>query len=106
MREATWRGLAILVAVALVVATPGCSRGGIDGEYADEMGVTSYTFKPGGKVILSSLGARMELDYAVDGKDVKILMPGGGAMVLTVLDDGSLGGGPLGMKYRKASGKK
>jgi hypothetical protein len=92
-----------LVAVLLAALLPwGCTRRGLSGEYADEMGVSSYTFKPNGKVVMSTLGARMELDYELDGNDVKIKMPGA-TMLLGIEKDGALAG-PMGVRYRKREG--
>lgn len=70
----------------------------IDGVYADQMGVTTYTFKSG-KVIISALGVGTEMDYKVEDGKVKILSPQG-TMVLDILEDGSIQG-PLGMKLHK-----
>jgi hypothetical protein len=75
-------------------------RSRLDGEYSDSVtGISSYTFKPNGKVVMSTFGIGMEMDYEVDGNEVKI-KTGGGNMILKVEDDGSLGG-PLGIRFSK-----
>ena len=64
----------------------------------DENGVLSYTFKSG-KVIQSTLGMKSEMDYKVEDGKVKIGPPQG-AMVMTILKDGSIEG-PMGIKLIK-----
>lgn len=76
---------------------------GVSGTYTDSMGITSYTFESGGKVEVSTMGATMEMHYAVDGNKVKIALSGnadGPTQVLTIQPDGSIAG-PGGIKLTK-----
>ncbi|MFI0545556.1 MAG: hypothetical protein ACH34Y_01365 [Brachymonas sp.] len=88
-----------LLALSVLLAACGAK---IDGTYADEMGVTSYTFKSG-KVIVSALGMGTEMDYKVEDNKVKITSPQG-TMVMDILADGSIQG-PLGMTLKKRADK-
>jgi hypothetical protein len=88
--------LALLLATLLLAA---CG-GGLNGTYTDSMGVASYTFKSGGKVEMSAMGASVEMPYEVDGNKVKIKLPGGAAQVLTINPDGSIAG-PGGIKLTR-----
>lgn len=80
--------LAPLLASLLLAA---CG-GGLSGTYTDPMGISSYTFEPGGKVEMSAMGASVEMPYEVDGNKVRIKLPGGAAQVLTIKPDGSISG--------------
>jgi hypothetical protein len=84
--------------VALVVFLSACSSG-LDGTYTDDIGITSYTFKSGGKVAVSTMGIETELDYKVEDGKVKIGSPQG-TLVMTILEDGSIRG-PMGIKLTK-----
>jgi len=86
--------LPLLAALLLAACGPR-----IEGTYADPTGLSKYEFQSGGKVYVSVLGAKTELKYEVDGKNVKIIGSSGN-QVLTLLDDGSLQG-PLGIKLKK-----
>jgi hypothetical protein len=88
-----------LLAFSALLAACGAK---IDGTYADDMGVTSYTFKSG-KVIVSALGMGTEMDYKVEDNKVKITSPQG-TMVMDILADGSIQG-PLGMTLKKKADK-
>lgn len=91
--------LAPLVATLLLA---GCG-GGISGTYTDPMGISSYTFEPGGKVEMSAMGATVEMHYTVDGNKVKIGLTGdsnGPTQVLTIQSDGSIAG-PGGIELTK-----
>ena len=72
----------------------------LDGTYADESGMMNYTFKSNGKVSQSAMGTEVEMNYEVDGNKIKVLMPQGVSMVMTLQDDGSIKG-PMGMKLTK-----
>ena len=88
-----------LLALSVLLAACGAK---IDGTYADDMGVTTYTFKSG-KVIVSALGMGTEMDYKVEDNKVKITSPQG-TMVMDILADGSIQG-PLGMTLKKKADK-
>ena len=89
----------LLISLLALLAACGAK---IDGTYADEMGVTTYTFKSG-KVIVSALGMGTEMDYKVEDDKVKITSPQG-TMVMDILADGSIQG-PLGIKLVKQAEK-
>lgn len=73
----------------------------IAGTYTDAMGLTSFTFKSGDKVAMTTMGIETVLDYKVEDGKVKIGSDQG-AMVLTLLEDGSLQG-PLGFTFTKTA---
>lgn len=84
--------------VALIALLSACGPR-ISGTYTDPMGMTSFTFKSGDKVAMTTMGIETELNYTVDEGKVKIGSERG-TMVLTQLEDGSLQG-PLGIKFTK-----
>lgn len=86
-------------AAALAVSLLACNSGGLDGTYADENGIASYTFRPGGKVALTTMGTETEMNYKVEDGKVKI-GSAAGPLVMTILDDGSIQG-PMGVKLTK-----
>jgi hypothetical protein len=88
-----------VLALSTVLAACGAK---LDGTYADEMGVSSYTFKSG-KVVVSALGMGTEMDYKVEDNKVKIVSPQG-TMVMNILADGSIEG-PMGIKLVKQAEK-
>ena len=94
----------LLISLLPLLALLAACGAKIDGTYADEMGVTTYTFKSG-KVIVSALGMGMgtEMDYKVEDNKVKITSPQG-TMVMDILADGAIQG-PLGMKLVKKAEK-
>lgn len=84
-------------AVALVLTACGS---GINGTYSDDSGMVSYQFESGGKMYTKAMGMESELRYSVDGDRVKIEVPGGGNMIMTLNKDGTLKG-PMGMVLKK-----
>lgn len=76
----------------------------VEGTYADQMGMTTYTFKGKDKVYMSVMGNETELKYSVDDDKIKIEGPQGN-MIFTRNDDGSLIG-PMGMKLVKQADEK
>lgn len=72
-KNQTMKKVLLIPLLALSVLLAACGAK-IDGTYADEMGVTSYTFKSG-KVIVSALGMGTEMDYKVEDNKVKITSP-------------------------------
>ena len=68
---------------------------GMDGTYSDQLGMTTYSFKPDGKVVLEVLGTATELSYELDGEKLKIVSPQGN-LIMTVKDKDSIVG-PMGM---------
>ncbi len=82
-------GIAVLVLATLVAG--GCGGGGLEGTYADDMGVVSYEFMSGGKVMITGpFGNAVELNYEVDGDRVLVRASEGAAQVLTITPEGHL----------------
>lgn len=86
----------LLIAAALALTACGPR---LSGTYTDAAGLMSFTFKSGDKVAMTTMGIETELDYKIEDKQVKIGNEKG-AMVLTLLDDGSMQG-PMGVKLTK-----
>lgn len=87
----------IYLAIAVLLLSACDSN--VEGTYSDKMGITSYTFDSGDKVLMSTMGTEVEMNYEVDGDKVKLATPQGN-LVLTLLEDGSIKG-PMGMKLTK-----
>lgn len=87
----------IYLAIAVLLLSACGSN--VEGTYSDKMGITSYTFDSGDKVLMSTMGTEVEMNYEVDGDKVKLATPQGN-LVLTLLEDGSIRG-PMGMKLTK-----
>ena len=71
----------------------------LNGTYSDSLGISEYTFKDDGTLLISAMGTEIERPYEVNGDKIKLLGPGG-ALVLTLLPDGSIRG-PLGQILTK-----
>lgn len=84
--------------VALITLLSACGSR-ISGTYTDPMGMTSFTFKSGDTVAMTTMGIETELNYTVEDGKVKIGSDKG-KMVLTILEDDSLQG-PMGIKFTK-----
>ncbi|MBX3672644.1 MAG: hypothetical protein KF776_06685 [Burkholderiales bacterium] len=54
--------------------------------------MVTFTFESGGKLYAKTMGVTQELKYEVDGKKIKIALPDGANVLLTVAEDGSLDG--------------
>lgn len=91
--------LMLVLSVALLVSA--CKQQ-LDGVYSDQMEVTTYTFKPDGKMVISALGSQVfEATYEIEGNNIKIVVPSGqGDMVMTLMKDGSIQG-PMGIVLTK-----
>ncbi len=87
--------------VAMLCLLSACSHG-ISGVYTDAMGVSRYTFEPGGKLTIEVMGVAQETTYERDGDSLKVALPQKGASItFTVQKDGTLQG-PLGIRLEKA----
>ncbi len=87
--------------IAVLCLLSACSQG-IKGVYADAMGVTRYSFTPGGTVTIEAMGISQETTYVREGDTLKVALPQKGASLnFTINEDGSLGG-PLGIRLEKA----
>ena len=93
----SWLGLVVALALA------GCGGGGgIEGTYADDSGVVSYEFQGNGKVLVTSIGGTVELEYEVEGEKVKVrAAEEAPAQVLTITEDGDLDMGMAVLKKRE-----
>ncbi len=91
LKETEMKKLCILCLALLLTA---CGSG-LNGTYSDEFGMSTYSFKPDGKVVLEVLGNATELSYELDGEKLKIVSPQGN-FIMTVKDKDSIVG-PMGM---------
>ncbi|TYT25665.1 hypothetical protein FZO89_05005 [Luteimonas viscosa] len=89
-----------LLSIPLVVLA-GCG-GGLAGTFEDEMGLSTYTFERGGRVVQSTAlaGVELELRYEIEGDRVRIMHPDASdaALVLTRIDADTLSG-PMGLRF-------
>ena len=92
-----------LVALALaVLVVASCGGASLSGEYADDSGMFTYNFKPGGKVEMTTLGGTVEMHYELEDGKVKVGMAGGPQQVFTIDKEGCLdGGGMMGKLCKK-----
>lgn len=81
--------------LGLLAALLSACSAGLDGTYADGVGLTRYTFRSDGTVTLRMMGTEVEMPYAVEGDKIKVGPPDN-RLVLTRRPDGSLEG-PLGV---------
>ncbi len=95
-RPTARHALLVLAAAPLLLAACGKK---LEGTYSDPTGVVQFTFQSNGKVVQSTMGARVELPYEIDGKDVRLNAPQG-TMLMKINDDGSLEG-PMGMTLKR-----
>ena len=81
------------------IALAGCGDR-ISGTYADEAGVTSYTFAGDGDVKILVLGAEVDAEYRLDSDKV-LISSAQGTVVLTLRDDRLYG--PMGLELIRQS---
>jgi len=91
-----WRRAAVAGLVAMLLSACGA---GLEGTYADGVGLTRYTFRGDGTVTMRMMGTEVEVPYEVEGDKVKVGPPDN-RLVLTRQPDGSLEG-PLGVKLTR-----
>lgn len=96
------RHIALVTALAVAGGLAACGGSGIEGTYSDDMGVVSYDFGSGGKVLVTGpFGAAVEMEYERDGD--RILVGGADSsarQVLTITDEGHLDMGVTVLKKR------
>ena len=85
----------LLMSAALI----GCGNG-VSGTYADDAGVTRYTFAGNGGVTIHVLGAEVEAEYSLDGDKV-LVSSAQGTVVLQRRDDRLYG--PMGLELTRQS---
>lgn len=90
----------VLVAIAVSICLTACGQS-ISGTYQDKLGIATFTFESGGKLYAKTMGITQELKYEVDGKRIKVTLPEGGNVLLTVTEDGSLDGWMSGKLIKK-----
>ena len=96
-----------LVALALaVLVVASCGGASLSGEYADDSGMFTYNFKPGGKVEITTnvLGTSqtVEMHYELEEGKVKVGTAGGPQQVITIDKEGCLDmGGIVGKLCKK-----
>lgn len=84
----------------LVLALIGCGQK-LSGTYTDPLGVAEYEFKSNGKVVQKVLGVKIEMDYQLDGNEIRFAsIPGAPAIILTLNPDGTIEA-PMGVKLSK-----
>lgn len=77
-------------AIAFSILLAACGQS-ISGTYWDKSGST-LVFESGGKLYMKTWGITQELKYEVDGKTIKVILPGGVNTILAMNNDGSLDG--------------
>lgn len=92
----------LIVASSLVLFGCGSKLSGVYSQNRPPQGKISYEFKSNGKVLIDRVddGMKFELPYELDGKNIKLISPQGGAAVLTLVDADTIEG-PMGMKLVK-----
>lgn len=85
----------ILIISLLSLWLTACGSG-LEGTYADDIGIYNYTFEPNGKVMISEKGQMQEYEYHIDGDEVFIDLSETDEEVLVINEDGSLS--PKGLK--------
>lgn len=95
------KGLAI---VALAAGLLSACSDRLKGTFADDMGMSSLTFRGDGTVVQASglAGVELEMRYEVEGDKVRLTHPeaAGATLVLTRLDDDTLSG-PMGIRFKR-----
>jgi hypothetical protein len=98
--------------VALIVVTltlfllSGCDSG-LNGTYTPDGNspygnmISSLTFKPGGKVEVTTLGMTQEVSYEREGMKIKVMTDGKTSTIFTIDEKGCLDGGKLIGKFCK-----
>lgn len=84
----------IAVGGCLTVGFLTMSCGGPSGVYQNSNGGVVLNLKSGGEATFSMMGESQPCKYTTESKKVTLTCGDEGAMVLTVLDDGSLAGPP------------
>jgi len=86
------RRIAVGGSLAAGIMMTGC--GGPSGVYQSSNGAVVLNLKSGGEATFSMMGESQPCKYTSESKKVTLTCGDEGAMVLTVLDDGSLMGPP------------
>jgi hypothetical protein len=95
-----------LLVVTLTLFLSGCDSG-LNGTYTPDGNspygnmISSLTFKPGGKVEVTTLGMTQEVSYEREGMKVKVMTDGKTSTIFTIDEKGCLDGGKLIGKFCK-----
>lgn len=95
-----------LLALLLTLFLSGCDSG-LNGTYTPDGNspygnmISSLTFKPGGKVEVTTLGMTQEVSYEREGMKVKVTTDGNTSTIFTIDENGCLDGGQLIGKFCK-----
>jgi hypothetical protein len=81
----------------LSIALAGCGEA-LSGRFADDAGVTNYTFARNGRVTISVLGTDVDAEYRLDGDKVMV-SSAQGTVVLTRREDRLYG--PMGLELKR-----
>lgn len=88
-----------IICVFLLAWLSACGQK-LSGTYTDKYGVVEMTFSSSDKLRWNTMGFQTELDYTVEGDDIKVQNPQGGAtLIFTLNKDGSISG--MGSTLRK-----
>jgi hypothetical protein len=89
--------IGLLVLSLLLLSACGSKLDGTTYQISNPIaGKISLKFESGGKVYMKVMGAETEMKYEVDGNKVKLITPQGN-QILTLREDGSLEGMPIGI---------
>jgi|APSaa5957512493_1039668.scaffolds.fasta_scaffold141226_2 hypothetical protein len=75
--------------IAFLAASLAACGPGLEGEYTDARGLSTYTFESDGTLTVRFLGQEKELEYEMDGNKIKIITARGGKAIMTLSDDES-----------------
>lgn len=89
----------LLFTTVLAMLLTACGKS-LDGTYVDGSGMMEYKFESNGKVYAGAMGMETELEYEIDGEKLKIYAPDGENQILTLNEDGTIGG-PMGITLKK-----
>lgn len=75
-----------MATIALLTLLVACGSKTMNGKFVGTAGF-SLDFKPNGKVVYMGM---VELPYEVEGKEIKLMSPEKGALIVKIIDDKTL----------------
>lgn len=79
-----------IICIVLLAWLAACGQK-LSGTYTDKYDIIEMTFTSGDKLRWGAMGMQTELEYTVEGKDIKVQNPQGGAtLIFTLNEDGSI----------------